>query len=102
MGSFSWPQSAVLYAMSPDGTYPPREVVGIPDFADDFRFSTEQVAELFDCDPDSGPNADVLSVAQLGPAEAGPATTSTGKVLGPARTLGGCPVRRGTSTAVLG
>lgn len=56
---------AVLYSFAPQGTYPERETVGIPDFAEDFRFSLEQVAEIFDVDPESPGNAAVLQAAQL-------------------------------------
>lgn len=58
---------AVLYGFAPSGVYPDRETIGIPDFADDFRFSLEQVAQIFDVDPESEGNAAVLQAAQLEP-----------------------------------
>lgn len=58
-----FPLIAVLYGLAPAGVYPTRSTVGIPEFADDFRFSLEQVDELFDCDPDSAANAELLAVA---------------------------------------
>lgn len=58
-----FPLIAVLYGLSPTGVYPARPTVGIPEFAADFRFTLELVDSLFDCDPDSSSNADVLAVA---------------------------------------
>jgi hypothetical protein len=56
---------SVLYGFAPPDTYPQRETVGIPDFAEDFHFGLEQVAEIFDVDPESPGNAAVLEAAQL-------------------------------------
>jgi hypothetical protein len=56
---------AVLYSFVPPDTYPDRATIGIPDFAEDFRFSLGQVAEVFDVDPESPGNAAVLQAAQL-------------------------------------
>jgi Protein NO VEIN, C-terminal len=55
---------AALYCMSPVGVFPERAVVGIPDFAADFDFTLDQVQALFDCEPTSHDNADLL--ARLG------------------------------------
>jgi hypothetical protein len=59
---------AVLYSFAPPEIYPDRDVVGLPDFADDFHFGIEQVAEIFDVDPESPANAAVLQAAQSAPA----------------------------------
>ncbi|MBI4635991.1 MAG: DUF3883 domain-containing protein [Candidatus Rokubacteria bacterium] len=55
-----FPLIAVLYCLAPAGVYPPRAVVGIPDFAADFHFTLDQVQDLFDCDPASPQNAALL------------------------------------------
>lgn len=59
-----FPLIAALYCDSVDGFYPPRASIGIPDFAEDFRFSLDQVNALFDCDPESYSNAAQLRLAQ--------------------------------------
>ncbi len=59
-----FPLLAALYGFAPASAYPQRPTVGIPDFAQDFRFTLQQVEELFDCDPDSPANADLLAIAQ--------------------------------------
>lgn len=56
---------AVLYSFAPPEMYPVRESVGIPGFADDFHFSLDQIATIFDSDPDSSGNAAVLQAAQV-------------------------------------
>lgn len=56
---------AMLYSFAPSGVYPAREAVGIPDFADDFHFSLDQIATIFDADPESPGNAAVLQAAQV-------------------------------------
>ncbi|MGA7217756.1 MAG: DUF3883 domain-containing protein [Candidatus Sulfotelmatobacter sp.] len=55
-----FPLIAVLYSMSVAGVYPARDVVGIPDFANDFQFTLEQVQALFDCEVASEKNAAIL------------------------------------------
>jgi hypothetical protein len=60
-----FPLIAVLYCAS-SSALPARESVGIPDFASDFRFEIDQVAELFDCDPGSDLNAAILRLAGEG------------------------------------
>lgn len=59
-----FPLLSALYSFAPQTAYPQRFTVGIPDFAEDFDFTLEQVEELFDCDPDSKANADILAIAQ--------------------------------------
>lgn len=59
-----FPLLAVLYSLAPAGTYPARATVGIPEFADDFGFQLEDVEAIFDCDPDSVPNAIVLATVE--------------------------------------
>lgn len=56
----------VFYCDAAEGLYPARTSVGIPDFAEDFRFSLEQVEEIFDCDPESHFNAAMIRLAQPG------------------------------------
>lgn len=74
---------AVLYCFAPAATYPDRETVGIPDFAEDFRFSLEQVADIFDVNPESAGNAPVLQAAQLdADAPTGPRESSAGPEAG--------------------
>lgn len=58
---------AALYCYAPAGVYPEREVVGIPEFAQDFNFAIEHVQEIFDCDPDSANNAAVVAISSGGP-----------------------------------
>lgn len=60
-----FPLIAALYCDATDAL-PRRDVVGIPEFAADFRFGIEQVAELFDCDPASIANASILRLAAGG------------------------------------
>src|SRR6185503_18870764 len=59
-----FPLLAVLYGLAPAGAYPARPSVGIPEFADDFGFSLEDVASIFDCDPDAAENAIVLAAVE--------------------------------------
>jgi len=59
-----FPLLAALYGFAPPYAFPQRPTVGIPDFAQDFRFTLEQVDALFDCDPDVPANAEILAVAQ--------------------------------------
>ena len=56
---------AVLYSFAPPRIYPSREVVGIPDFAEDFHFTLDQVGEIFATDPEAAGNAGVLHAAQV-------------------------------------
>ncbi len=77
-----FPLVAVLYCDAATGAYPDRPTIGIPDFAEDFRFSIDQVRELFDCAPESYFNAAILRLAQEGlvvgrPSAPGP-TSGTG------------------------
>lgn len=58
-----FPLIATLYCDASDLVLPEREVVGIPEFAADFGFGMNQMADLFDCDPASPPNASILRVA---------------------------------------
>lgn len=85
-----FPLIAVLYGFAPAGVYPERDVVGIPDFAQDFRFSLEQVEALFDCEPESAMNAQLLSVAQglMTPAAPAPGVAAPGAVEVPMPVLG--------------
>lgn len=53
----------MLYSLAPATVYPPRETVGIPDFAEDFHFTLEQIEAIFDVDPESSGNAQVLQAA---------------------------------------
>lgn len=59
-----FPLLAALYGFAAVDAYPPRPTVGIPDFAQDFRFTLQQVEALFECDPDIPMNAEILAVAQ--------------------------------------
>ncbi|MHB1219689.1 MAG: protein NO VEIN domain-containing protein [Alphaproteobacteria bacterium] len=52
---------AVLYAMSGTEVFPQRASVGIPELAEDFGFSLDDLEEMFDCNPDSIGNSTVLS-----------------------------------------
>jgi hypothetical protein len=60
-----FPLLGVLYGDATDAL-PRRTAVGIPEFADDFRFGIDQVAALFDCDPESLLNASILRLAGEG------------------------------------
>jgi len=59
-----FPLMAALYGFAPREAYPQRATVGIPDFAEDFGFTLNQVEELFDCNPDSQANAAILAISQ--------------------------------------
>ena len=48
-----FPLIAMLYGMAVPDVYPQRTQVGIPDIAEDFGFTHDQVESLFDCDPKS-------------------------------------------------
>jgi hypothetical protein len=61
-----FPLIGVLYGLAPVGAYPNRSRVGIPDFATDFQFSLDQVNDLFECDPDSPANAQILAQIEGG------------------------------------
>ena len=67
-----FPLIGALYSMAPQGVYPARTRVGIPDFAADFHFALSQVEMLFDCDPDSVDNMAILGVAESAPPLNGP------------------------------
>ena len=56
-----FPLIAMLYCMASPGVFPERERVGIPELAEDFGFTIEQVGDLFDCDPESTFNSELLS-----------------------------------------
>lgn len=58
-----FPLIGALYSFASQ-TLPVRPSVGIPEFAEDFRFTFEQVAEIFDCDPTSVDNAAVLTAVE--------------------------------------
>lgn len=73
-----FPLLAVLYCDAATGIYPERDTVGIPDFAEDFRFSIEQVRDLFDCEPDGYFNAAILRLAQEGLVVGRPAAPEPG------------------------
>lgn len=79
---------AMLYSFAPAGIYPTRETVGIPDFADDFHFSLDQIAAIFDSEPESPANAAVLQAAQVKvvtPAPSAPTPTPPADQLPPER-----------------
>jgi hypothetical protein len=59
-----FPLIAVLYSLAPQAAYPVRANVGIPEFAEDFHFTLDQVETLFDCDPESLQNASLLGAIQ--------------------------------------
>lgn len=59
-----FPLIAVLYGLAPDDFYPSRKIVGIPDFASDFRFSVDRVESVFNCDPTHVDNRAVLRVVE--------------------------------------
>ncbi len=59
-----FPLIAVLYCDSGFDVFPPRESVGIPDFAEDFGFTVAQIETIFDCDPTGEGNRAVLRVAE--------------------------------------
>lgn len=52
-----FPLIGAMYSFAPPEAYPERVVVGIPDFAEDFKFARDQVATLFDCEPANPYNA---------------------------------------------
>ena len=57
-----FPLIAGLYSYAPPEVYVSRAMVGIPEFAADFRFTFDEVEALFDCDPESPYNANLLGV----------------------------------------
>lgn len=61
-----FPLIAVLYCHAPDGVYPFRYSIGIPDLAEDFGFTLEQVQQLFECDPEYVDNAELIARIQQG------------------------------------
>lgn len=56
----------VLYHSAPSGVYPDRQIVGVPEFCDDFGLRTDQAVEMFDCDPDSRDNSEIIIMASSG------------------------------------
>lgn len=75
-----FPLIAMLYCKASPGVFPERERVGIPELAKDFGFAIEQIGELFDCDPESGLNSELLSGMVSVPTEVvgGPGSGSFG------------------------
>jgi hypothetical protein len=57
-----FPLIAVLYCLASTDVYPERENVGIPDFAQDFGFTVDQVESIFNCDPTHLDNRALLGV----------------------------------------
>lgn len=57
----------VLYHTAPSGVYPNRQTVGVPEFCDDFGLRVDQAVEMFDCDPDSPDNSEIVIMASSGP-----------------------------------
>ena len=55
-----FPLIAALYSLTQDDVYPDRDVVGVPEFAQDFGFSIEQVEAIFDLHTESRDNRDML------------------------------------------
>lgn len=55
-----FPIIAMIYSMAPEGIFPKLDYVGIPEFAEDFGFSLDQIEALFDCDPESPGNAAIV------------------------------------------
>ena len=56
----------VLYYAAPPGVYPNRQTVGVPEFCDDFGLGVDQAIEMFDCDPDSPENSEIVVMASNG------------------------------------
>ncbi len=56
-----FPLIAMLYCMSEPDVFPSRQRVGIPEFAEDFGFRIDQLRDLFDCEPESPLNSEILS-----------------------------------------
>ena len=56
----------VLYHAAPPGVYPNRQTVGMPEFCDDFGLQVDQAVEMFDCDPDSPENSEIVIMASSG------------------------------------
>ena len=56
-----FPLIAMLYCMANPEVFPERHRVGIPELAEDFGFTIDQVGQLFDCDPESSLNSELLS-----------------------------------------
>ncbi len=79
-----FPVIAMLYCMASPGVFPERERVGIPELAEDFGFTIEQVGKLFDCDPESPLNSELLSGVAGSPMDdlSGNAGGSTGTDVG--------------------
>jgi hypothetical protein len=59
-----FPLIAVLYCDATGEAFPRRATVGIPEFAADFGFTTNQIESLFECDPERTANAAVIRSAQ--------------------------------------
>ena len=55
-----FPLIGVLYSFAQSHVYPDRSEVGIPEFAQDFMFSMDQVYEMFDADPEGPWNRELL------------------------------------------
>ena len=55
-----FPLIGALYTFAQGGTYPERATVGIPDFGRDFGLTVAQVERLFDADPESAGNREIL------------------------------------------
>ena len=56
----------VLYHAAQSGLYPNRQTVGVPEFCDDFGLRVDQAVEMFDCDPDSPENSEIVIMASSG------------------------------------
>ncbi len=89
-----FPLIAMLYCMASPDVFPVRVRIGIPELADDFGFTLDQIRELFECDPESNLNSELLGevvgvpVVHDGGAEAGP----------PGPEAGGLPEEPGDAT----
>jgi hypothetical protein len=60
-----FPLIAMLYCAAPVSAYPAHATVGIPDFAQDFNFSLAEVERIFDCQPESEANAQLLALLDV-------------------------------------
>lgn len=56
----------VLYHAVSTGTFPHRRKVGVPEFCEDFSLEVEQAIRMFDCDPDSPENSEIVIMASSG------------------------------------
>ena len=70
----------VLYHAAPLGIYPSRQIVGVPEFCEDFDLRIDDAIQMFECDPDTPENGEIIIMASSEGTSATPITRAAPRV----------------------